>query len=341
MSEYEAVIYQGFNQLNPKDWDSFVEQSPQRSLFSKSWWLQAMSSNRLEILVLYKGQRIVAGMPMVRLHKYGYKKICMPGFTKMLGVLFEPPTSQKYTITLSNEMRILKELVRSIPPFDNFTMNFHYSFNNWLPFLWAGYSQTTYYSYVIPDLTDLDKLWDNFSRTARTEIRKAEKAGIKVEESENIEECIHINTLTFGRQSLSSPYHDKFVRILDDVCRRQKARKFFLARDPQGRIHSMCYLVYDSMSAYALMAGADPALRNSSAQYLVWWTAIQSMSALTRQFDFTGGSFFPNIESHLRNFGGILTPYYTISKDNTSTAKKLLLSSYKAVRNTWNKLTSL
>jgi len=338
MSEYEAIIYKGFSQLSPKDWDSFVEQSPQGSLFCKSWWLQAVCPKNLEVLVLYKGDRIVAGMPMVSIRKFGYEKISMPYLTKILGVLLEPPTSQKYTIILSNEMRILKELVKAIPPFDNFTINFHYSFNNWLPFFWAGYSQTTYYSYVIPDLGDTDKVWENFSGTTRTEIRKAEKTGIQVEESDNIEEFIRINTLTFSRQSLSPPYPDNLVRAMDNICRRQNACKILLGRDLQGRVHAMYYVVYDPCSAYLLMAGADPALRNSGAQYLICWAAIQSLSSLSKQFDFTGGSFLPNIESHFRNFGGILIPYYTISKNNTSVPKKILIGLYKTARKTWKTL---
>lgn len=331
------MIYQGFSQLSPEDWDCFVDQSPQGSLFCRSWWLQAVCPDGLEILVLYKGDRIVAGMPMVRERKFGYKKICMPGFTKTLGVLLEPSTSRKYTTRLSNEMMILKELVEAIPPFDYFTLNFHYSFTNWLPFLWAGYSQTTYYNYTISNLWDLDKVWQNFSSTARKEIRKAERAGIRVEESGNIQECIRLNTLTFGRQFRSLPYPKSLIHTLDDACRRQNARKIFLGYDSQNRIHAMYYVVYDSSNAYALLAGADPALRSSGAQYLVCWGAIKSMSSLSRQFDFTGGSILPNIELHLRNFGGILTPYYIITKDNMSVSKKILLGSYKAARKTWNR----
>ena len=124
MSDYKAVIYRGFNQLNPKDWDCFVDQSPQGSLFCRSWWLQAVCPKNLEILVLYKGNRIIAGVPMVREQKFGYQKICMPRLTKTLGVLLEPSVNSKYTTKLSNEMTILKELVEAIPPVEFFFKKF-------------------------------------------------------------------------------------------------------------------------------------------------------------------------------------------------------------------------
>ena len=340
MSEYEAVIYKGFKQLSPKDWDCFVDQSPQGSLFCKSWWLQAVCPIELEILVLYKKDRIVAGLPMVRKKKFGFKKICTPCLTHTLGVLLESPTSHKYTVKLSKEMKILKEFVKAIPTFDYFFMNFNYNFNNWLPFFWAGYSQTTYYSYVISDLWDTKKIWENFSSTVRKEIRKTEKDGLKVNESDDIEECLRLHKLAYGRQSLVSPHPESSVRKLDEACRQENARKIFIAQDSLKKNHAMYYVVYDSKSAHALLAGADPALRNSGAQYLVCWAAIQSLSSLSKQFDFSGGCITTNIESHIRKFGGTLTPHYMITKNNMSSPKKALIGLYRTARNTWNKIKS-
>ena len=67
------------------------------------------------------------------------------------------------------------------------------------------------------------------------------------------------------------------------------------------------------IAAYALMGGADPELRQSSAYRLVYWAAILFARTVAKRFDFVG-SMLPQVEQLNRGFGATQRPYFAISK---------------------------
>ena len=88
-SKYEVEI------LDPSsdslaEWDCFVDESPHGCIFCRSWWLEAVCPGEFEILTLRKDGRIVAGMPVVISHKWGYTTVHMPQLTQTLGALLVP-----------------------------------------------------------------------------------------------------------------------------------------------------------------------------------------------------------------------------------------------------------
>ena len=89
--------------------------------------------------------------------------------------------------------------------------------------------------------------------------------------------------------------------------------KILIAEDEQGRRHAGVYIVWDNTSAYYLMGGGDPDLRNSGATSLCMWEAIQFASTVTQRFDFEGSMMEP-VEKFFRAFGATQTPYFSISK---------------------------
>jgi hypothetical protein len=115
------------------------------------------------------------------------------------------------------------------------------------------------------------------------------------------------------------PYSDAFVRRLDAACAERGCRKFFIAVDPQGRHHAGLYIVWDEESAYGLMVGSHPALRNTGAISFCFWHAIQYAATVTKRFDFAGSMLEP-IERFFRSFGATQIPYFHI----TSSSSKLV-----------------
>ena len=67
-------------------------------------------------------------------------------------------------------------MISQLPEYDSLKICLHWSFKNWMPFYWKGFTQTTRYTYQIRDIQNLDKVWDGFDQKIRTDIRKAEKA---------------------------------------------------------------------------------------------------------------------------------------------------------------------
>jgi len=295
------------------EWDRFVDESPQGCIFCRSWWLEAVCPRGFEILTLRRGDRIIAGMPLVASRKWGCATVHMPQLTQTLGVLLRPSVKQTYEKRLSYEMDVLGSLIEAIPKFDCFSVNFHYSLTNWLPFYWAGYEQTTRYTYVLPDIvTDLERVLSGFAHMKRKNIRKAEKL-VEVREDLPAEDFYANHSMTLRKQGDSISYSYELFKKIYDATYGNHAGKVWYAIDDQQNIHAAVFIIFDSKSAYYLISSIDPEYRKSGAVALLLREAIAYVSQHTKRFDFEG-SMIRGVESSFRKFGAIQTPYFRISK---------------------------
>lgn len=301
-------------------WDSFVDRSPQGSLFCKSWWLKAACQNNYEILVLRQKGAIVAGLPLPFIGSRRYKIVSPPCLSTAMGVLLEQPLkTDSYEQRLSREMDLLGTLTESIPPFREARIICHPQFTNWMPFYWAGYSQTTFYTYVIEDLTDLNRVFSGFNYAKIKNIRKAEKM-LTVKEDMPASDFYQNHVMTLRKQgSVIFHRYDRFKNLYDAAYARH-AGKTWYATDPEQNIHAAIFVVFDKNSAYYLVSSIDPDFRNSGASTLLLREALTYVSRYTNRFDFEG-SMLRGVESSFRKFGAVQTPYFCLTKGNTLGSK--------------------
>lgn len=297
------------NSYTLEEIEKYIDDSPQGSIFCRPWWLEAVAPGQWDYLAEFKNNKISAMMPVVWQIKNSQRIIGHPPLTQTLGVLL-PEFNCKYVKMLSRQTELIKKLIDKLPDYTFFHQNFNYNFTNWLPFLWKGFSQTTRYTYVIQDLSDLDIIWKGLRENIKTDIRKAEKK-LRVLNEPDIDIFLNLNELTFKRQGQSPPYTREFVKRLDNILKEHDARKMFFALDEEDRIHAATYIIWDKKSAYYLMSGADPELRNSGATSLLIWESIKFSSTVTKKFDFEGSIMEP-IERFFRAFGGKQMPYFQI-----------------------------
>lgn len=296
------------------DWDSFVTDSPQGSLFCYSWWLEAVCPEQFEIILLMQGTKIIAGMPMHKKNIWGFKVINMPPFTQTLGVLFPPNISDKYEKNLTAEMNILKVLISAIPKVSVFNIMCNHNFSNWLPFYWAGYRQTTFYSYAFEDLADLNKIFSGFAYSKRKNIKRAESI-VEIKENISAEDFFTNHKLTLSKQGKHIIYRpDLFYRIFKTSIQKNSGKAWY-AIDKSDNIHAAIFVVYDTKSAYFLISSIDPDHRDSGAVALLVRHAIEYLAPLTKRFDFEG-SMDEGIESSFRRFGARQVPYFNIFRYN-------------------------
>jgi lipid II:glycine glycyltransferase (peptidoglycan interpeptide bridge formation enzyme) len=281
------------------------------SLFSQPWWLDAVAPGSWNAVTVERGGEIVARLPYVIRRRYGFTYLTMPPLTQTLGPWLRPYPG-KYTNKLSEEVKLMTELIESLPRFDRFEQNFHHSITNWLPFYWEGFQQTTRYTYVVENLQDHDSLWKDLRENIRREIRKAERQ-VMVRDDLDIDAFLDLNEMTFKRQGLNAPYTRELVTRLDNACRKRDCRKILFAEDNQGRLHAAAYLVWDKWAAYYLMGGGNPELRTSGATSLLIWKSIQFSGTVSRTFDFEG-SMVKGVERFFRAFGAQQKSYFRVSK---------------------------
>ena len=291
-----------------------IDQTLPGSIFVQDWWLDAVAPGQWDAATVAESGRVIARMPYVVRQHRGLALLDMPLLTPHLGPWLAPLPG-KYATRLSREHQLLEALIQQLPPFDFFSQRFHHRITNWLPFHRLGFQQTTYYTYVIEDLGNLDQVWDAFRSNIKRAVRKAQKQ-VSVRDDLGLEAFWRLNQLTFQRQNMNAPYDLAYLTSIDAACARRNQRRIFFVEDARGRIHAALYLVWDDESAYYLMGGNDPELQNSGAPSLLLWEAIQFASTVTRSFDFEG-SMIPGVERFFRSFGARQTPYFRVTKVNS------------------------
>lgn len=290
----------------------FCSEQPSIPLFSQAWWLDVVAGNNWDVCLVKKGDEIVASMPYVTKKRYGLTFLSHPPLTQSLGPWLKL-SSAKYSKRLSQQKDWMQALIAQLPKYDYFSQNWSYSQTNWLPFYWSGFEQTTRYTYVIENLSDIDNVWNDFETKIRTDIRKAEnKYNVKVRTDLSINDFIALNKMTFSRQGKAMPYSPSFIIKMVTEAKKRNQCQWFIAQDDKGQNHAGVLIIWDEQSAYYLMGGGDPELRNSGATSLCVWEAIKFASTVTQRFDFEGSMIEP-IERFFRGFGAKQKLFFTIT----------------------------
>ena len=283
-------------------------------IFASDWWLDiACGNGKWDVALVMRNNRIIGSMPFFIKKKFGFTLCTSPQLTRYLGPHIKSP-SGKYEKKLGQEKSVMSDLIRQLPDFDFFIQTWDYRVTNWLPFYWAGFKQTSNYTYVIEDCSNIDVVWSEFNEKTRTVIRNSTKRyNLVVQESSSFFDFLKLNKLVFEAQKLKYPYDEELFSRLDEVCRIRNCRKIFLAVDESGVLHGAAYVVWDKRSMYYLSGGSDPNLRTSGAMSLCIWEAIQLASSKNLEFNFEGSMIAP-IEHFFRGFGAKQKPVFQVSK---------------------------
>lgn len=292
------------------EWDALVQSSPQCSVFLKSWWPKA-TCDPVRVLGYYEGGQLIAGIPLHYEYKAGLRICKLPKLTQTWGVVMAQLPGKKVTAD-GRETEILDAFAARLANERLFVQAFHPSSQNWLPFYWRGFTQTTHYTYVLDDLESMDKLWNGLAQVRRTNIRKARKLGLIVKEC-SPEVVYQAAKATFDNQGKQCPYQLEYLRRLYDAARAHDAGVCMAAEDPGGKVHAAGLFVWDKQRGYHIAGGHDPSLGSSGGSVLLVWHLLEFAAAHTAVFDFEG-SMHKQIETSFRSYGATRVPYNRIVK---------------------------
>jgi hypothetical protein len=291
-------------------WDALVDASPQSSVFCRTWWLKT-TCDEIRILGLFSNSHLVAGIPLYFKKHYGIRACRMPPLTQTLGVVMEPLSGKRSSIA-NRETEILAAFASALAKQYIFLQTFHPTLQNWLPFYWQGFRQTSRFSYVVDDLRDPKKIWEDVGHRPRSEIRKAEHQGLAVTPC-GVDTLVELESKTFARQNLPLPHSPAFLQRIYAAAKENNAGECFAVRDQGGTPHCSGFVVWDRSRTYYLVSGGDPDLRTSGATSLLAWHLIRFSAERSKVFDFEGSMLQP-VERLFRNFGATRVSYNLIVK---------------------------
>lgn len=316
--------------LSKEKYTVFCEFEKQIPIFSQPWWLDAVCGEKnWDVILIEKNDQIIASFPYFYFHSTGMNYIGMPPLTQKLGMYINYPDGQTESSRLSYEKEILDGIISKLPYYDFFSVQFDYRYQNWLPFYWNGFEQTTRYTYVIEQIIDIECVYKNFDHSKRKNIKKAQNEVVVLFDLS----CVdfyenHKMTLLKQGEKISYSY-DVFQRIYVNAYKYKQGRTIY-CRDKDGHIHAALFVVWDNGSAYDLISTIDPNFRNSGAATLLVYEMIKTLSGTVKSFDFEG-SMIEGVENSFRKFGSVQKSYFQVFKANSRRYKFL-----KSVKDFWN-----
>tara|TARA_B000000475_G_C15977489_1_gene439613 strand:- start:102 stop:1013 length:912 start_codon:yes stop_codon:yes gene_type:complete len=288
----------------------FISNFEDISVFSQPWWLDLVCGpDNWDVALVERDGRPVATLPYFIKKKWFLKALTQPPLTQVI----EPLFAVKPENDSDKKSKLMSELISHLPRVSRFQLNLHSNFTNWLPFYWAGYSQTTYYTYILDSTKDEDYIWKNMSGKRRTEIRKSINNEIKISSDGSLETFYTLYHDTFSRKNRKPPYSKAFINNLINVCLERKSGKLLFSKNQEGTTLSSAFFVWDNKKTYYLLGGLNSKENTMGAQSLLLWEAIKHSLESSRSFDFEG-SMDKGVGQFFSSFGSKQTEYYSISK---------------------------
>jgi hypothetical protein len=293
------------------------------SLFMQDWWLDAVCGpHSWAVALVEKKGEIHAALPYRLSKRYGQRILSQPPYTPYLGPWLRNDGG-KATAKYSREKELISGLIDGLPRFDHFRQCCLPDSVGWLPFYWKKFSQTTFYTYILEDISDPDSGWKLLRDNIRGDIKKASgRFGVSVREG-GIEDIIELQDMSFRRQGRAVSAEADLIRTIGQACFERDCGQVLIARDGDGRAHAGAFVVWDSGTTYYLIGGGNPELRNSGAASLCLGEAIRFASSVSKRFDFEGSMVEP-IERFFRAFGATQVPYHCITKTSSPLLKLML-----------------
>lgn len=291
-------------------------------LFYKPWWLDAISDNNWDVRFTLDKEQVVGVMPFCTKRKFIFDKSYVPHFTPYLGpYLFYPDHLSAYE-KRSFEKKHISSLLSQLPALDDIRMKLHWQQDNWLPYYWHGYKQTTYYTYVLELGIDSDFIYQNLKDSLKRQIFKAESL-VSIEEVDDYLPVAHLFRKSLARQGSKEKIEDEVFSKIHQAAKENNAGKIWVAKNEKGVIIAGLYLLFDENTAYYLYGGYEETEAQKGAMSLLFWKAIEFSCSVSKYFDFEG-SRIEGVERFFRSFGGTLKPCHFIWKTSSPTLKLLL-----------------
>jgi hypothetical protein len=280
-------------------------------VFSQPWWLDAVCGpDAWNVALVEERGAIAAAMPYHLTRRMGFRIINMPPMTQVLGPHLVRRDFPSHQERLSVEKQLFAQLIAQLPVADYTYIQMHYRYTNWLPFFWAGFTQTTRYTYVIPDLSDLALVVKRFDYSKKKHIRKS-SGQVKVSFDVGAEEFYSNHKLTLRKQGKNIFYSQKLFERMHSAVYANASGRTIGARDAAGNLHAALFVIWAPEGAYDLISTIDPDYRSSGAATLLVHDVIRHVAAFTNRFDFEG-SMGEGVESSFRRFGSVQMPYSAV-----------------------------
>ena len=303
---------------------NFCKSEKSLQIFLQDWWLDAVcGEDDWDVLLSYaKDGSIRGSLCFFIKNKMGIKYITQPPLSQSTGIWLAYPETISHEKKLSFEKETCSELIEKLEKYVRknkivfYQQSFDSRYTNWLPFYWQNFKQTTFYTYRIHNIDDIDKVKSAFDRSKKKNLNRAIDE-VRIQWDIAAKDFYDNHKMTLIKQNSQISYdYELFERIYQVAYSHNQGKTIYLT-DKGGNIHATLFVIWDSTTAYYLISSIDPDFRTSGAATLGILEMIRYVSQFVNIFDFEG-SMIEGVENSFIKFGAIQTPYFYINKVYTN-----------------------
>lgn len=299
-------------------------------VYDMPWWMDAVcGEDNWDVILYEKGDQIMGSMVYFVKKKYGLKYITQPPFTQHNGIWIRYPQKQAEAKRISYEKEVITAIMEQVESLGMtyYMQNYSPNLTNWLPFYWKGYKQTSFYTYRLENISDLDLLFKNFQPDKKNKINKARKSGYQIKFDLSAKQFYDLHKTSLQKKGAEIKYSfELFERLYNAAYENNSGRTIYVTNE-DGEPLSALFNVWDKQWGYDLISAIDPDTRNSGIPDLLVYSMMEYLSNKVCGYDFEG-SMIPGVEESFRHLGAHQTPYFSIRKtySNNPIIKLLIMN---------------
>lgn len=302
-----------FNTNNLMEWDNYVDQNINSTIYHRNEWLELCEKNqKLTLIKLgFRNNGKLVGIFPLFVKKYLFLKVGASPF-----IVEDTP----YLGTLLDSDDLTTPAIKAI---DDYSKHHHIHFIRLIYpqkidvsiFENAGYKHFTRHTHILDLSNGLDIIWKNMKGRARTAIRKSDKNGVNVhisEENNTMIKYYELSTELYKRQHKVPPNSLSFY---SDICfGKLKSNSNLVVADLNNVIIACAIIIIYKETVYYLDAVSDKNYNSYCANSGLQWFIIKwACENNYKYYDFVG-SDFPWIANFKESFGGELMEYSLLEK---------------------------
>ena len=276
-------------------------------------------------LAFAKDGSVLGAMPYLIGSKFGLRYVVQPQLTQYNGPWYNYPEGINMRKRIQFQYDVDEQLIAHMKGLRLafFSQSFSPSVTNCLPYHWAGFKQTTRYSYRYDDISAPESLLELMSPKNRRYKIETMMPSVEIENIDSAE-LVRMQNDYLQRQGKDSLLSQEFLKsVCNTAVGRGNGVAIALRDKSNGKHIGAAFAVYDSNCAYALVTAYDKAGDAAATNTCIFWALIKTLSGRTKAFDFEG-SMDKGVEYFFRSFGATPVAYHHVWKVNNPLLKPFL-----------------
>ena len=294
------IIFLQHQAIDKQKWDSCIKECGNGMTYAYSWFLDIVSPGWAALVE----DDYSAVFPLTQRKKFGIAYLFQPPFTQQLGLF------SKNKITENS----IQEFIQKIPSLYRL-VEIQLNTDNSCERKVKGLEVQKKITHHLDLSADREKLISGYSENLRRNLKKAQKAGIKISHLKGISEIIDLFRNNRGREikNLGEDEYKILVQLTEE-CAKRNSIELFGAQSPDGKLIAGAAFLQTHVGYIFLFSAVSPEARESGAMSALINHFVEQHCTENKILDFEG-SMNPSLARFYKSFGSQEVVYLQIRKN--------------------------